>query len=101
MTKQPFLSSFKFNNGLEIKNHIVMSPMTTMTSFYNGMITTDELNYYAARAGGPGMMITGVANVSDSGRGFEGELSVAHDDMLPGLTNLASVIHQDGTKAIL
>ncbi|MCT3400273.1 NADH-dependent flavin oxidoreductase [Lentilactobacillus hilgardii] len=101
MTKQPFLSPFKFNNGLEIKNHIVMSPMTTMTSFYNGMITTDELNYYAARAGGPGMMITGVANVSDSGRGFEGELSVAHDDMLPGLTNLASVIHQDGTKAIL
>lgn len=101
MIKYAFLSPFKFNNGLKIKNHIVMSPMTTMTSFYNGMITTDELNYYAARAGGPGMMLTGVANVSDSGKGFEGELSVAHDEMIPGLTNLANVIHQAGTKAVL
>ncbi|BAX69621.1 NADH:flavin oxidoreductase [Leuconostoc suionicum] len=101
MEEQKFLSRFKFDNGLVIKNHIVMSPMTTMTSFYNGMITTDELNYYAARAGGPGIIITGVANVSDNGKGFEGELSVAHDEMLPGLTKLAKVIHKDGTKAIL
>ncbi|MFT8825752.1 MAG: NADH-dependent flavin oxidoreductase [Liquorilactobacillus mali] len=101
MTKSIFLEPFQFSNGLEIKNHIVMSPMTTMTSFYNGMITTDELNYYAARAGGPGLMLTGVANVSDNGKGFEGELSVAHDEMLPGLTKLAKVIHKDGTKAIL
>ncbi|MFT9098622.1 NADH-dependent flavin oxidoreductase [Liquorilactobacillus sp.] len=101
MAKKAFLLPFKFNNGLEIKNHIVMSPMTTMTSFYNGMITTDELNYYAARAGGPGMMLTGVANVSDSGKGFEGELSVAHDEMLTGLTKLAKAIRKNDTKAIL
>ncbi|WP_273753557.1 NADH-dependent flavin oxidoreductase [Leuconostoc mesenteroides] len=101
MEKRKFLSRFKFDSGLVIKNHIVMSPMTTMTSFYNGMITTDELDYYAARAGGPGIIITGVANVSDNGKGFEGELSVAHDAMLPGLTKLAKVIHKDGTKAIL
>ncbi|GAA3621248.1 NADH-dependent flavin oxidoreductase [Secundilactobacillus similis] len=100
-TNHQFLSSFQFNNGLTLKNRIVMSPMTTMTSFYNGMITTDELNYYAARAAGPGMVITGVANVDASGKGFEGELSVASDDMLPGLTNLAKTIHQNGTKAIL
>lgn len=101
MTEKTFLSPFKFNNGLVIKNHIVMSPMTTMTSFYNGMVTTDELNYYAARAGGPGMMLTGVANVSDNGKGFEGELSAAHDEMLAGLAKLAKAIHKDGTKAIL
>lgn len=78
-----------------------MSPMTTMTSFYNGMVTTDEIKYYATRAGGPGMILTGVANVSDDGRGFEGELSVAHDEMIPGLTQLAKAIHKDGTKGIL
>ena len=101
MKKLKFLSPFKFTNGLEIKNRVIMSPMTTMSSFYNGMITADELNYYAARAGGPGMIITGVANVSDSGKGFEGELSVAHDTMIPGLKSLANAIHQNGTKAIL
>ncbi|GAX01923.1 NADH-dependent flavin oxidoreductase [Secundilactobacillus silagei] len=101
MPNYQFLTPFEFKNGLTLKNRVVMSPMTTMTSFYNGMITTDELNYYAARAGGPGMVITGVANVDASGKGFEGELSIASDDMIPGMTKLANVIHQNGTKAIL
>ncbi|PWG00471.1 NADH-dependent flavin oxidoreductase [Levilactobacillus bambusae] len=101
MSEYQFLKPFQFANGVTLKNRIVMSPMTTMTSFYNGMISTDEINYYAARAAGPGMVITGVANVSDSGKGFEGELSIASDAMLPGMTKLASAIHQNGTKAVL
>lgn len=101
MTTTKFLSPYSFSNGLTVKNRIVMSPMTTMSSFYNGMVTTDEINYYAARTGGPGMIVTGVANVSDGGKGFEGELSVASDEMIPGLERLARTIKKDGTKAIL
>lgn len=101
MSAYSFLKPFTFKNGLVLKNHVVMSPMTTMSSFYNGMLTGDEINYYKARAAGPGMVITGVANVDKLGKGFEGELSVASDDMLPGLTRLASAIHQQGTKAVL
>ncbi|WP_010623036.1 NADH-dependent flavin oxidoreductase [Paucilactobacillus suebicus] len=96
-----FMNGFSFANGLTVKNRIVMSPMTTMTSFYNGMVTSDEIAYYAKRAGGPGMIISGVANVSDSGKGFEGELSVASDEMIPGLAKIASALHQNGTRAIL
>lgn len=96
-----FMNDFSFANGLTVKNRIVMSPMTTMTSFYNGMVTSDEIAYYAKRAGGPGMIISGVANVSDSGKGFEGELSVASDEMIPGLAKIASALHQNGTRAIL
>lgn len=84
MADYQFLEPLQFNNGITLKNKIVMAPMTTMSSFYNGKITQDELNYFAARAGGPGMIVTSVANVSDNGKGFEGELSVAHDEMLPG-----------------
>ncbi|KRM32564.1 NADPH dehydrogenase [Agrilactobacillus composti DSM 18527 = JCM 14202] len=101
MTHYQFLEPLTFKNGLILKNRIVMSPMTTMTSFYNGMVTSDEIHYYQTRAAGPGLVITGVANVSASGKGFEGELSVASDDMIPGLTQLAQAIHQNGTKAIL
>jgi 2,4-dienoyl-CoA reductase-like NADH-dependent reductase (Old Yellow Enzyme family) len=101
MQSKTFLQPFTFANGITLNNRIVMSPMTTMTSFYNGMITSDEIDYYAARAGDPGMMITGVAYVSEDGKGFEGELSAASDDMIPGLTRLASAIHKDGTKAVL
>jgi 2,4-dienoyl-CoA reductase-like NADH-dependent reductase (Old Yellow Enzyme family) len=75
--------------------------MTTQSSFFNGMVSSDEINYYATRSGGPGMIITGVANVSDLGKGFEGGLSVAHDSMIPGLTRVAAAIHRDGSKAVL
>ncbi|MEG2293246.1 MAG: NADH-dependent flavin oxidoreductase [Carnobacterium sp.] len=98
---QNFLSNYTFSNGLSVKNRVVMSPMTTMSSFYNGMVTSDEINYYGLRAGGPGIIITGVANVSENGKGFEGELSVTTDSMIPGLTALAKAIKKDGTKAIL
>lgn len=100
MTQQ-FLEPYRFANGLTLRNRVIMSPMTTMTSFYNGMITTDELNYYSARAGGPGLVITGVANMNALGKGFEGELSVASDDMIPGLHRLASAIQQQGARAVL
>lgn len=96
-----FLEPFQFKKGLHLKNKIVMSPMTTMSSFYNGMISDDELAYYEARSGGPGMILTAVANVSASGKGFEGELSVESDDMIPGLTKLAATIKKDGAKAVL
>lgn len=98
---QNFLSSYLFSNGLSVKNRVVMPPMTTQSSFHNGMVTSDEIAYYAMRAGGPGMIITGVANVSESGKGFEGELSVTSDEMIPGLQKLAAAIKQEGTKAIL
>ncbi|WP_125766826.1 NADH-dependent flavin oxidoreductase [Lapidilactobacillus wuchangensis] len=101
MKNYQFLNSLQFQNGLQLKNRIVMAPMTTMSSFYNGMVSGDELKYYAARAGGPGMIITAVAYVQAGGKGFEGELSVASDEMIPGLTQLASTIKKDGAKAIL
>ncbi|WP_261806815.1 NADH-dependent flavin oxidoreductase [Lapidilactobacillus luobeiensis] len=96
-----FLSQYQFKNGLSVKNRVVMSPMTTMASFYNGMVTSDEVAYYALRAGGPGMIVTGVANVSENGKGFEGELSVASDQMIPGLSKLATAIKKEGTRGIL
>ncbi|GAF40126.1 putative NADH-dependent flavin oxidoreductase [Agrilactobacillus composti DSM 18527 = JCM 14202] len=53
MTHYQFLEPLTFKNGLILKNRIVMSPMTTMTSFYNGMVTSDEIHYYQTRAAGP------------------------------------------------
>lgn len=101
MTAYNFLEPYTFKNGLEVKNRIVMAPMTTMSSFHNGMITSDEFTYYEARSGGAGMIITAVAYISSGGKGFEGELSVHDDSMIPGLEKLARTIQKNGTKAIL
>ena len=96
-----FLETFTFKNGVTLKNKVVMAPMTTMSSFYNGMVSKDELDYYAKRAGGPGMVITAVANVTPNGKGFEGELSATSDEMIPSLRSLAKTIQSKGAKAVL
>lgn len=96
-----FLETFTFKNGVTLKNKMVMAPMTTMSSFYNGMVSKDELDYYAKRAGGPGMVITAVANVTPNGKGFEGELSATSDAMIPSLRSLTETIQSKGAKAVL
>lgn len=97
---QPLLEPFTFPNGATVENRLFLAPMTTNSSFVNGMLTTDELNYYARRSKGLGAVITSCAHVMENGR-FAGSLSAASDEMIPSLKKLADTIHAQGTKAIL
>lgn len=90
-----------FRRGLALKNRVVMAPMTTKMSFFDGVVTTDELQYYALRSGEVGAVITAAANVQANGKGWEGELGVYDDKFIPGLSKLSSAIKKNGTKAIL
>ncbi len=90
-----------FKRGLTLKNRIMMAPMTTKMSFYDGVVTQDEIDYYSMRAGEIGAVITGAANVQPDGKGWEGELGVYDDKFIPGLAKLAAGIKKNGTKAIL
>ncbi|MBN7275276.1 NADH-dependent flavin oxidoreductase [Ligilactobacillus pobuzihii] len=102
MTKYSFLQPYTFENkNITLKNRVVIPPMTERMSFEDGTITSDETAYYAQHTGGAGMFITAVANVNSLGKGFEGELSIADDRFLPGLSDLASSIKKNGTKAII
>lgn len=91
----------QFKRGLQLKNRVVMAPMTTKMSFFDGVVTSDELAYYALRSGEVGAVITAAANVQSDGKGWEGELGVYDDRFLPGLAKLAASIKRNGTKAIL
>ncbi|KGH81936.1 NADH-dependent flavin oxidoreductase [Oenococcus oeni] len=100
-TAYKFLEPYTFKNGMTVKNRVVIPPMTEASSFEEGSITTDELRYFRIHSGGVGMFISPVANVSESGKGFEGQLSITDDRFLPGLTKMASAMKQGGAKAIL
>ena len=69
---------FTFPSGATIDNRIIMAPMTTNSSFENGMVTTDEHIYYKRRSG-LGAVITSCAQVREDGK-FAGSLSVASDN---------------------
>lgn len=102
MSDYSFLKPFIFKHqAIQLKNRIVIPPMTTRLSFEDGTVTSDEIRYYQERAGGVGLFITGTANVNPLGKGFEGELSVADDRFIPGLSKLAAAMKTGGTKAVL
>lgn len=96
-----FLEPYTFKGKTTVKNRVVIPPMTEASALENGAISRDELRYYDLHTGGVGMYMTGVMNVSKSGKGYEGEPSVAEYRFIPGLTSLANTIQKNGTKAIL
>lgn len=98
---QKLLSSYTFHNGVQLKNRIVMAPMTNFSSNPDGTVTEEEVAYYARRSGGPGMVITACTYVIPNGKGFPGEFGADSDDMIPSLKQLADAIKAEGAKAIL
>ncbi|MFD1393766.1 NADH-dependent flavin oxidoreductase [Lacticaseibacillus jixianensis] len=101
MTKYQFLRPYTFKNGVTVQNQVVIPPMTECSAFEEGSVTEDELRYFRIHSGGAGLFISPVANVTPGGKGFEGELSVAEDRYLPGLTRMASAMKQGGSRAVL
>ena len=97
----PLFVSFKLGNGIQLKNRIVMAPMTNFASNSDGTVSDAEIKYYERRSNGVGMVITACTNVSANGKGFDGEFAGDSDEMIPSLRRLASAIKEKGAKAIL
>lgn len=85
----PLFQSMKLKSGIELKNRIVMAPMTNFSSDEEGHVTDAEVSYYARRSSGPGMVITACTYVTPNGKGFPGEFGGDRDDLLPSLKRLA------------
>ncbi|WP_067725116.1 NADH-dependent flavin oxidoreductase [Oceanobacillus damuensis] len=92
---------YQLPNGIELKNRIMMAPMTNYSSNPDGSVTEDEVAYYARRSKGVGTVITAVANVTASGKGFPGEIGCDRDELIPSLAKLAKAIKGEGAKAVL
>lgn len=97
----PLLESFTFSNGIQLKNRMVMAPMTNFSSNPDGTVTAAEVKYYARRSSGVGMVITACTFVTANGKGFHGEFAGDRDEMVASLRQLATAIKEQGAKAIL
>ena len=86
--------------SVEIRNRIVMPPMTTRTADEEGYVTDDTLAYYLARArGGVGLITIEMASPEKAGRHRRREVGIYDARYLPGLTRLVGEIHRAGAKA--
>jgi dimethylglycine catabolism A len=85
---------------VEIRNRIVLPPMTTRTADAAGFVTDDTIAYYLARvAGGVGLITVEMAAPEKAGRHRHCELGIYDDRFLPGLARLVEAIHRGGAKA--
>lgn len=98
---QPLFESFALKSGVQVKNRVVMAPMTNFSSNPDGTVTDGEVEYYVRRSSGVGMVITACAYVTQNGKGFPGEFGADSDEMIPSLRRLASAIQEKGAKAVL
>jgi len=86
--------------SVEIKNRIVMPPMTTRTADEEGHVTDATMAYYMARVrGGVGLITAEMASPERAGRHRRRELGIYDDRFLPGLARLADAIRRGGARA--
>ncbi len=100
--KYPNLLSPGKIGKVELRNKTVMAAMG-MSQSENGFVNKAVLNHYAERAkGGVGAIIVEVTCVdSPLGLNTKGMLIIDDDKYIPGMTQLADVIHEGGSKAFL
>lgn len=85
-------------NGTELRNRLVMPAMVLNQATEEGFVNEDVVQHYAARAkGGVGMIVVEATGVLDrkSGR----LLKIYDDKFIPGLRQVAEIIHEGGAKA--
>lgn len=100
--KYPNLLSPGKIGKVELRNKTVMAAMG-MSQSEGGFVNKAVLNHYAERSkGGVGAIIVEVTCVdSPLGLNTKGMLVIDDDKYIPGMTQLADVIHEGGAKAFL
>jgi len=97
----PLFEPLTLPNGVQLKNRIVMAPMTNFSSNPDGTVSEAEAHYYARRSSEVGMVITACIYVTENGKGFPGEFAGYSDDFIPSMKKLAAAIKDQGAKAVL
>ncbi|GAB7213171.1 hypothetical protein OS31_46840 [Dickeya oryzae] len=95
-TQSGLLQPFAFKNGMTLRNHVVMAPMTTWSANPDGTISDQEVAYYRARVNGVGMVVTGCTHVTPDGIGFTDEFAGYDDRFIPSLRRLAQAAKSGG-----
>ena len=87
--------------GHVVLNRSVLAAMTNKQSHLDGTLSEEEVKWLTRRAkGGFGITTTAAANVTEHGRGWDGEMGVWGDHHIPGLTKMATQLNQTGTLSL-
>jgi N-ethylmaleimide reductase len=85
---------------LELKNRVVMAPMTRTRAGELGIPEAMHATYYAQRAGA-GLLITEGANISPQARGYIGTPGIWNEAQIKGWSAVTEAVHAAGSKIVL
>lgn len=87
---------------VDIRNRLIVPAMDSGVFDPKGFVYQPTLDYYGARAaGGFGLVIIEITAVEPTGVGMPCEPAGWTDECIPGMTKLASIIHEHGAKTIV
>lgn len=91
------------SNKLTLKNRLVMPPMATSKCDKDGKVTKNLLDYYDEKSHGGfiSLIIIEHSYITRQGKASEGQLSIADDNLVEDLEQLANIIHHNGSKAVM
>lgn len=102
MQTKTFQNELTFNNGVTLKNRVLLAPLTNTQSNEDGTLGDDELRWLEARArGGFGGLITAASHVQEAGKAFPGQIGSFSDRHIAGLRQIADMAKRNGTLSIL
>ena len=97
----PLFQPYTLNNGIVIKNRLVVAPMTHYGSHADGSISDEERAFLHGRAADFGLFITAATLVSPEDKTFHGQPYAFDEAHLPSLRETAQIIQAQGAKAVL
>lgn len=93
--------AFRFSCGLELKNCMMLAPMTTSSGTNTGGLSDEDIAFILARSEGFGAVILGSHSISPTGNAFDSGWNIYQPENYEALASLVEQIHQQGTKAIV
>ncbi|MGR6979945.1 NADH-dependent flavin oxidoreductase [Testudinibacter sp. P27/CKL/0425] len=97
----PLFQPYTLNNHVEIKNRLVVAPMTHYASNPDGSTSEEELAFLQGRAQDFGLFISAATLVSAEGKAFPGQPTALGEQDLNSLKTVAQTLQAQGAKAIL
>lgn len=88
---------------ITLKNRLVMPPMATSKAEEDGKVSKNILDYYNEKSNGGyiSLIIIEHSFISQEGKASANQLSIAEDGVIEKLKELASIIHENGSLAVM
>lgn len=97
---KPLLKSIQLHD-LELKNRVIMAPMTRSRADNEGNVPNDLMATYYAQRAGAGLIIAEGSQISKQGVGYVNTPGIYSQEQVTGWKKVTNAVHEEGGKIFL